>query len=185
MTWLIPLSIAFALSLRSPNLPDEPTDYLIGFDSQWHPVAAHVEFERENGLPFINYHLTGGVERDVWFVEGSTKRSQARHLNNQKVTVGREWLSFFLLGVGSTTSKYDVDQVRGVMEFGIPLPGGHLRYSSNFGDISIVDAVIELKERDSEKRVRPKITGRFYRYNDRLDWQVAVGLEIRLEESDG
>ena len=117
-------------------------------------------------------------------MEGSTKRSQARRLNNQKLVVGREWLNFFLLGVGSTTSKYDAERVRGVMEFGIPLPGGHLRYSTNFGGITIVDVVTELKGKDIGGRVSPLVTGRFYRYNDRLDWQVAVGVEVRLEETD-
>ncbi len=200
MNWLIPFEIALVLSARDPKALEAPLDVLVGIDSEWKTrteekriVAVHFEFEREDSDLFLNYQLTGGVEQEAWFFEGSTKRSQARPINNQKVTGGRKWLKFLLMGVGVTTSKYDVDRSRVVMDFGIPLPGGgkgkwegHLRHSTNYSDVSIIDGIMELQGEDIAKGVTPAIEIQFYRYNNIWDRRFKVKFTIKLrEESDG
>lgn len=174
MNWLIPLSIALELSLRSPSVGDI-TDFLVAVEPEWSGTTVHVEYERENSARYLNYEICPTYEKERWKIEGSTYVSEARNINRQIFGVDRGF-RLFRMGLAATTRRYDAPRTEGAVYVGLPLPGGRIRYLYGFGDTNILDVELELGVKDKYlkyMRLRPSIKGRFYREDDRLDWHVA------------
>ena len=175
-----PDEIGVEVAARSPN-QGEVTDYLLGLDCEMYSMSGHVEWERENGVEYINYKVTGSKDAGDWEYDFSTRASEARDINTQKITCKRR-LGYIGLGIGLTAEDYNTDRLHGVCVYSMPLYRyGSLNYMTNFGGLEIWDVNVSISEAD--KKVSPAITGRFYRQIGKpVDWAVSIGVKIKFTE---
>jgi len=175
-----PDEVGVEVAARSPNV-GEVTDYLLGLDCELSRITGHLEFERENGEEYVNYIVAGSKEQGNWEYEFSTRDSEARNINTQKIACKRK-LWVLGIGVGLTAEDYDTRKVQGVSVYSVPLLWyGSLNYMTNYGGLEIWDVDLEIIER--EQKVSPAITGRFYRVVGKpVDWAVSVGVKIKFSE---
>ena len=174
-----PDAMSFLVSLRSPSI-GEQTDFLFGGEVEWRFAVINVEWERENGCPYLNYAINSGNEGQKgnrWEFAVDTKVSEARDLSIQKVVCRRRFW-FTGIGVAGVADSYDFNRTKGVMDFRL----GNIRYLTNFTGLEIWDIRIELKEK-SDQVIKPFLAGKFYQIvGDKSDWQVQVGVEINFKE---
>ena len=179
MTWLTPLSLAFALSLRTPDIAGLPFDYLISGDSRWSVVQTMLTIERENGIGYLGYNISG----DHWLFYGFTIEYRSRviaskQIDRQSIVVGRK-LWFVGFGAGGVAERYS--NPKGVVDFWMPLPGGELSFTTDFAGIHVWEGESSIGLRLSE-RIEPYMVVRVFIDGDRRFWQVMSGVKIKLRK---
>jgi len=173
---VLPETVGFELAARSPNI-GEVTDYLFGLDVEYPILDVHFEYEQENGEYFTNYQVDGAKKSGHWVYELSTRESQARDVNTQKIACKRKLFGFGI-GIGLTAEDYDTGKLQGVSVYSVPLYRyGSVGYMTNYGGYEVWDIDIEIAEENH------KVSGRFYREIGKpVDWAVSFDLKINFTE---
>lgn len=184
--WLIPEKIKPEIAARAPA-EGEITDYLLGIDVTYDTTKSpivHLEWEQQNGKRYVNYVFNLQGDKNEWRYRGESRRSQARDINRQKLSV-RHKLWFMGVGVAATSERYDSDAVYGLLDFYIPLgKKGHVGYATNLAGLEIWDVKLYIESND-DSRFKPNIEGKFYKAGRELDWGVSFGFSIKLRGTDG
>jgi hypothetical protein len=176
---LIPLSIALALSMRTSNLENMPLDVQLSVESAWQIVAATIEYERENGQRYLDYFVA--VEdtiRGSWLIEANSQVKGARDIDFQSLVVGYDG-HLVTLGGGMVTHKYQTP-LKAVYSLGIPLPGGELKFITDFKRVHIWKGSALTYFAKEDEPLRPYVMAVGLADNGRLNYQLKVGMEINF-----
>lgn len=198
---LKPSALTAAISLRSPNIVGNPTDYEVSTGASWKTWNTRAEFlwERENGECYAGYRIAVAEPvLDAWTFEARTLVNSAAGLNQQTAIIGRSWKGGGV-GVGIASTEYALQNVSENISFWIPLPGGSvknlgafflspfnpevrgsLRLVTNFDDIHWWEGSTRL-EFPIWEQVTPFIRGEVAFDHTKRFWKVKGGLEWRLQ----
>ena len=132
----LPNTAEVALSLRSAKDTDQLFDYELSVGGEWTNLEIETSYERENGIDYFNYSLTGGNEfiGDVYF-EYETRIHDAAGIDRQKLAMMYRAGSYSL-GGGIVTSRYETP-VNAVYSVKSSIPYGKAEFSTNLGSIHI------------------------------------------------
>jgi len=186
MTWMLPLSLAFALSLRTPNVGNV-TDYEVSFKPKWDPVACKMIYEREDGKNYYGYNLTG--EHGLFYgldIQVRTQIKTAKDVDRQSVVIGRKFerrTGFFEgawggIGAGAVARYYS--RPKGAIDLSMSLPGGRLIFTTDFNQVHIWDGETQFGFHVSE-RVMLVAIGKYFGDGDKMFWAAKGGVEIELK----
>ena len=178
MNW-IPLALMIALSLRSPNVPDAPTDYEATLGIKYDPIAVSASYERENGNEYLKYAARGDHPLFTdYMIEYRTDFNEARDIDRQAIIAGRKW-TFVGAGVGWTTERYVADEIKGAFDLWLPLPGGRLTWTVAPGHAPMWDA--EARYDFTTGKIVPFALGKYFHSGDKEFYQVKLGVEIAFK----
>jgi len=179
MTWLTPLALTFALSLRTPDIATAPFDYLIAGDSRWSMVQVMSMVERENGNNYFGYNISGNHGLFYGFtIEYRTRIINSKQIDRQSIIIGRKW---WLVGIGAGGVAEQYSNPKGAVDFWIPLPGGELSFTTDFARIHVWEGESKIGYRLSEK-IEPYLAVRVFIDGNRRFWQVMSGVTIKLRK---
>lgn len=178
-TWLIPIAIAFSLSLRSPY-EGSVTDYEIENGLYWSHVQVETLFERESGEHFYGYRLKGSnAITGEWEFSYDSHVKTAYEINRQQAYVGRRWS---YLGVGAGAIAEDYQRPKGAVEFWCPLPNGQVTYVTDFHRRHIWE--VESHISITINNVEPYLLGCYYYDNPSEYWQIKCGAKWYLNQKE-
>ncbi|MDP8228582.1 MAG: hypothetical protein P9M15_03925, partial [Candidatus Electryoneaceae bacterium] len=105
MTWWMPVAVAWALSVRTPN-EGNLIDYEMSTRCKWNIITIEALFERENGDHYYGYRFKGDRSlSDDWLFEFDSHIKTASNVDRQSVIVGRKW-KYIGVGGGAVAEKY-------------------------------------------------------------------------------
>ncbi len=176
---LIPLTIALALSMRTPKIEDKPTDVQLSLGSSWQLLEAEIECERENGQWYLDYFVA--IEDTIygsWLIEASSRVKGAIEIDYQSLIIGYDGL-IVNLGGGLVTHKYKIP-VKAVYSFRFPLPGGGLKFMTDFKHVHIWKGSAFYYFADDEDEIRPYVEYVGTADNGKTNYLVKLGMEVIL-----